>query len=176
MFFEEIREKQNCCHKAIKSKKKMFIFENMSRKEQKQYMQETNLKDINISTMDINQFRSLSKDTQKAVMQNLIDKYQTNTEIAKNTLIKRRELSRVRATLNLEPSKRGRSQKKVKELEQNKNTPVVGEEKPLNPNVAEIEIYLQNYSKFDLQKKLDTLMLLLDENRKYDIDFVIKEK
>ena len=43
-------------------------------------------------------------------------------------------------------------------------------------NVVEIKICLENCGGVEAQKKLESLTLFLEDNKKYDIDFVIKEK
>ena len=88
-YFEEIRDKSKTARLPVLSKKKMFTFENMNKQNKAVYMQETNFKNVNIKTMRPDEFRALSKDTQKQIMGDLIKKYDSNTQIAEHTAISR---------------------------------------------------------------------------------------
>lgn len=155
------------------SKKNKMFFENLKGEEKKAYMEERNLKEYNINTLDISQFRTLSKDTQTKILGELIAKYGSNAEIERHTNFNKITLGKLRKELGLAPAKPGNYDRKS-----NPNTapisisPSVTEEPQ---NLIEIKIFSNDCSGADLKKKLGSVVLFLENNKKYHIDFVLKE-
>lgn len=161
------------------SKKNKMFFENLKGEEKKAYMEERNLKEYNINTLDIIQFRTLSKDTQTKILGELIAKYGSNVEIERHTNFSRHTLSKLRKELGLAPAKPGNYDRKS-----NPNTAPRTRTAPISispsvteepQNLIEIKIFLNDCSGADLQKKLESVGLFLEDNKKYHIDFVLKE-
>lgn len=170
--------KRNIYHPSGKKKYRMY-FENLKGKERRTYMEEKNLREYNMAEMNAQQFRALSKDTQTKILRDLIEKYSSNMEIERHTNFSRHTLGKLRKELGLAPAKPGNYDRKS-----NPNTaprtrtapvsisPSVTEEPQ---NLIEIKIFLNDCSGADLQKKLESVGLFLEDNKKYHIDFVLKE-
>ena len=170
-FQNDVKEnKRNIYHPSGKKKYKMY-FENLKGKERIEYMEEKNLREYNIAEMNIQQFRTLSKDTQTKILGELIEKYSSDTEIARHIKIGRCTL---RKELGFAPAKKGNPHPVPRNLRTTSSaapTPVIEEPQ----NLIEIKISLNECSGTDLQKKLESVGLFLEESKKYDVEFVLKE-
>lgn len=167
--------KRNIYHPVGKKKYKMY-FENLKGKERREYMEEKNLREYNIAEMDIHQFRTLSKDTQTKILGDLIEKYRSDSEIARHIKIGRCTLRELRKELGFAPAKPGKPCNYVRGSNpaprtRTAPTSVIEE----SQNLIEIKISLNECSGADLQKKLESVGLFLEEGKKYDVEFVLKE-
>lgn len=173
-FQNDVKEnKRNIYHPSGKKKYKMY-FENLKGKERREYMEEKNLREYNIAEMNIQQFRTLSKDTQTKILGELIEKYSSDTEIARHIKIGRCTLRKLRKELGFAPAKKGNPHPVPRNLRTTSSaapTPVIEEPQ----NLIEIKISLNECSGTDLQKKLESVGLFLEESKKYDVEFVLKE-
>ena len=173
-FQNDVKEnKRNIYHPSGKKKYKMY-FENLKGKERIEYMEEKNLREYNIAEMNIQQFRTLSKDTQTKILGELIEKYSSDTEIARHIKIGRCTLRKLRKELGFAPAKKGNPHPVPRNLRTTSSaapTPVIEEPQ----NLIEIKISLNECSGTDLQKKLESVGLFLEESKKYDVEFVLKE-
>ena len=166
--------KRNIYHPSGKKKYKMY-FENLKGKERREYMEEKNLREYNIAEMNIQQFRTLSKDTQTKILGELIEKYRSDTEIARHIKISRCTLKGLRKELGFAPARKGNLTsvpRKPRTTSSAAPTPVIEEPQ----NLIEIKMSLNECSGTELQKKLESVGLFLEESKKYDIEFVLKER
>ena len=174
-FQNDVKEnKRNIYHPSGKKKYKMY-FENLKGKERREYMEEKKLREYNIAEMNIQQFRTLSKDTQTKILGELIEKYSSDTEIARHIKIGRCTLRKLRKELGFAPSKKGNPHpvpRNPRTTSSAAPTPVIEEPQ----NLIEIKISLNECSGTDLQKKLESVGLFLEESKKYDVEFVLKER
>lgn len=154
------------------SKKNIMFFENLKGNEKKAYMEERNLKEYNINTLDIKQFRTLSKDTQTKILGELIEKYSSTAEISRHINIGIVTLRELRKELGFAPGRPG-NYKRSNPTPRTRVAPASVVEEP--QNLIEIKISLNECSGADLQKKLESVGLFLEEGKKYDVDFVLKE-
>lgn len=166
--------KRNIYHPSGKKKYKMY-FENLKGKERKEYMEEKNLREYNIAEMNVHQFKTLSKDTQTKILGELIEKYRSNSEIARHIKISRCTLRGLRKELGFEPTKKGNPHpvpRNPRTTSSAAPTPVIEEPQ----NLIEIKMSLNECSGTELQKKLESVGLFLEEVKKYYIEFVLKER
>lgn len=155
------------------SKKNKMFFENLKGKERRTYMEEKNLREYNIAEMNAQQFRTLSKDTQTKILGELIEKYRSDSEIARHIKIGRCTLRELRKELGFAPAKPGNYVRKSNPAPRTRTAPTSVIEE--SQNLIEIKISLNECSGADLQKKLESVGLFLEEGKKYDVDFVLKE-
>lgn len=174
-FQNDVKEnKRNIYHPSGKKKYKMY-FENLKGKERREYMEEKNLREYNMAEMNIQQFRTLSKDTQTKILGELIEKYSSDSEIARHIKIGRCTLRELRKELGFAPAKKGNPHPvpcNPRTTSSAAPTPVIEEPQ----NLIEIKISLNECSGTDLQKKLESVGLFLEESKKYDVEFVLKER
>ena len=164
--------KRNIYHPSGKKKYKMY-FENLKGKERRAYMEEKNLREYNIAEMNAQQFRTLSKDTQTKILGELIEKYSSNLEISRHTKIGRPALRELRKELGFAPAKPGNYVRGSNPAPRTRTAPTSVIEE--SQNLIEIKISLNECSGADLQKKLESVGLFLEEGKKYDVEFVLKE-
>lgn len=141
-------------------------------------MEETNLKDFNINEMTTVQFRKFSKDTQFKIISELVEKYKTNSEIARHIKIDRCMIGHLRRELGIASNKPGGHYPIKKQNTSPKKTPTFEkpQEKPQKENLIEIKISLVKCNGTDLQKKLESVGLFLEDSKEYDVEFVLKER
>lgn len=164
--------KRNIYHPSGKKKYKMY-FENLKGKERRTYMEEKNLREYNIAEMNAQQFRTLSKDTQTKILGELIEKYRSDSEIARHIKIGRCTLRELRKELGFAPAKPGNYNRESNPAPRTRTAPASVIEEP--QNLIEIKISLNECIGADLQKKLESVGLFLEEGKKYDVEFVLKE-
>lgn len=164
--------KRNIYHPSGKKKYKMY-FENLKGKERRTYMEEKNLIECNIAEMNAQQFRTLSKDMQTKILGDLIEKYSSNLEISRHIKIGRSTLRELRKELGFAPAKPGNYVRKSNPAPRTRTAPTSVIEE--SQNLIEIKISLNECSGADLQKKLESVGLFLEEGKKYDVEFVLKE-
>lgn len=165
--------KRNIYHPSGKKKYKMY-FENLKGKERRTYMEEKNLREYNIAEMNAQEFRTLSKDTQTKILGELIEKYRSNSEISRHIRISRFALRELRKELGFAPAKPGNYNRKSNPAPRTRTAPTSVIEE--SQNLIEIKISLNECSGTDLQKKLESVGLFLEDSKKYDIEFVLKER
>ena len=156
-----------------------MYFENLKGEERKIYMEEKNLKDFNINEMTTTQFREFSKDTQFKIISELVEKYKTDAEISRHIKIGRCMIGNLRRELGIASNKSGGSYRSIKKQNTSpKKTPTFEkpQEKPQKENLIEIKITLVKCNGTDLQKKLESVGLFLEDSKKYDVEFVLKER
>lgn len=166
--------KRNIYHPRGKKKYKMY-FENLKGEKRKEYMEEKNLREYNIAEMNTQQFKTLSKNTQTKILGELIEKYRSNSEIARHIKISRCTLKELRKELGFAPAKKGGSHPVSRKPKTTSSAVHISKE-PQKENFIEIKISLNECSGTDLQKKLESVGLFLDDSKKYDIEFVLKER
>ena len=86
----------------------------------------------------------------------------------------RLSLSGLRRELGFAPSKPGNYNRKSNLAPRTRTEPISKE--PQKENLIEIKISLNECSGTDLQKKLESVGLFLEESKKYDVEFVLKER
>ena len=156
-----------------------MYFENLKGEERKIYMEETNLKDFNINEMTAVQFRELSKDTQFKIISELVEKYRTDAEISRHIKIGRCTIGKFRRALGIASNKpRGNYRHIKKQNTSPKKAPTFEkpQENPQKENLIEIKISLVKCNGTDLQKKLESVGLFLEDSKEYDVEFVLKER
>lgn len=180
-FIEEIREKNKFAHRPIVSKNKcMFDFEKWSSEKRKLYMEETNLLEYKPSEMEYREFKKLDKELQRTILKEWIDKYANNSEISRHTKLPRVKVAELRKTLGFKPSDmhapRPKQRKEGKGSQDPNaiNTPVQPIQTP-NPNIVEIKMCLENICGENMQKKIESLGLFLEDGKRYSVDFVVRE-
>lgn len=173
-FTNDVKNNKRNIYHPVGKKKYTMYFENLKGKEIREYMEEKNLKEYNIAEMDAHQFKTLSKDTQTKILGELIDKYSSNAEISRHTRMSRLALRGLRRELGFEAAKPGNYNRKSNPTPRTRTEPISKE--PQKENLIEIKISLNECSGTDLQKKLESVGLFLEESKKYDVEFVLKER
>ena len=80
----------------------------------------------------------------------------------------------LRRELGFEAAKPGNYNRKSNPTPRTRTEPISKE--PQKENLIEIKISLNECNGTDLQKKLESVGLFLEESKKYDVEFVLKER
>ena len=163
---ENLRNQRQKVMRHRKSNKAMFTYEKMTQEEEKKYMEETNLETTNIQNMTRQDFEKLPQQTQKIMLEGLIEKYGNNTEISRHTKMDRGAIRNLRIKLGLPDAKHTTRGYTRKDIEDTKT----GIE-----NSVSMKIHLNNISGEEVRKKLESAGLFIDEKGQYSLDISINE-
>jgi hypothetical protein len=132
-YIDDIKEKKSCIYRNFNSKKRFkMYFENLTNKERKKYMEEQNLKEINLNTITFREIKTLDKENQKFILENLLRMYgNVDSDIAKQTNLSRMAVRDLRDLVGYPRSKGGERRPK-------KGTNITYEYNRENPKVIEL--------------------------------------
>lgn len=135
-------------------------------------MEESNFKECVFSEMDIKKFREFSRDTQVKIINELLNKYGTNTEVAKHIKISRCTFGKLRKELDVYRLHINNKTNNEKTQEtKNDNCSKDNTSKKLK---TEIKLSFTDCKCNILKRKLESIMLLLEDDYKYCVDIYVR--
>lgn len=148
------------------SYKKGMKFLSKKNSERKMNMEESNLKECSFSEMDIKKFREFSRDTQIKIIDELLSKYGTNTEVAKHIKISRCTFGKLRKELDVYRVTKKETNEQVQEIKND----TCSENDKLQKLNTKIKLSFFNCKGDVLKRKLESIISLLEDNDSYCID------